>query len=42
MAPIRPFKIDIPNASLERLRKKLELADYPEQSEAGADYGAPV
>lgn len=42
MAPVRPFKIDIPEASIERLHKKLELTNYPEQAEAGPDYGAPV
>lgn len=42
MAPIRPFEIDIPDASLDRLRQKLELADFPEEPEAGSDYGATV
>ena len=42
MAPIRPFKIAIPDASLERLHQKLELANYPEEAEAGEDYGATV
>jgi hypothetical protein len=42
MDTVRPFKIDIPDASLERLHKKLELADFPEEPEAGPDYGATV
>ncbi|PQE33857.1 epoxide hydrolase protein [Rutstroemia sp. NJR-2017a WRK4] len=42
MDTVRPFRIDIPDASLERLHKKLELADFPEEPEAGPDYGATV
>jgi len=42
MAPIRPFKIEIPDASLERLHQKLELANFPDEPEAGSGYGANV
>lgn len=43
MAPIRPFTIDIPQASLERLHQKLALTNLPEDiDEAGSEYGVPV
>ncbi|KAF9264376.1 alpha/beta-hydrolase [Marasmius fiardii PR-910] len=37
------FKINIPDESLEQLRKKLELTRLPDElDEAGWDYGAPL
>jgi len=42
MAPIRPYKIDISDARIEKLHKKLELADFPTEPEAGTEYGASV
>ncbi|KAF9483358.1 alpha/beta-hydrolase [Pholiota conissans] len=38
-----PFQIDIPDASTQLLRQKLNLATLPdERDEAGWDYGAPL
>ncbi|KAG4433285.1 hypothetical protein IFR05_011230 [Cadophora sp. M221] len=44
MAEIKPFKINIPDASLAQLKQKLELTRFPEGEieEAGWDYGAPL
>ena len=44
MASIRPFKIDVPDASLAKLKQKLELTRFPEGEveDAGWDYGAPL
>jgi hypothetical protein len=43
MAPIRPFKIDVPQADLDRLHQKLELTRLPgDVDDAGKDYGAPL
>ncbi|KAF7299513.1 EHN domain-containing protein [Mycena indigotica] len=38
-----PFKIDVPDAALEELSKKLALARLPDElDEAGWDYGVPL
>ncbi|KAJ7196521.1 Alpha/Beta hydrolase protein [Mycena pura] len=38
-----PFKISVPDALLERLHKKLELADLPDELDgAGWEYGVPL
>ena len=39
-----PYKIDIPDAKLQRLQQKLELADFPthEIEDAGWKYGTPL
>ncbi|PVH81359.1 alpha/beta-hydrolase [Cadophora sp. DSE1049] len=44
MAPIRPFEINVSDASLAKLKQKLELTRFPEGEieEAGWDYGAPL
>ncbi|ORY64957.1 Alpha/Beta hydrolase protein [Pseudomassariella vexata] len=41
--PIQPFKIDIPQAKLDRLKAKLAVVDFPDELEdAGWDYGVPL
>jgi hypothetical protein len=43
MSQITPFTININESKLNRLRQKLELADFPpELDEAGELYGAPL
>ncbi|KAH6692891.1 Alpha/Beta hydrolase protein [Leptodontidium sp. MPI-SDFR-AT-0119] len=44
MADIKPFKINVPDTSLAKLKQKLELTRFPEGEleEAGWDYGAPL
>lgn len=44
MANIRPFKIDIPDAELEKLKAKLSLATFPNEVLFSDDpkYGAPL
>jgi len=44
MATIQPFKIEIPNAELEKLKTKLSLAAYPEEVSFSDDpkYGTPL
>lgn len=43
MAEIKPFKIAIPDAKLDRLKQKLALTDFPDElEEAGWDYGTPL
>ena len=43
MAPIKPFNIAVPDDKLQRLRAKLELAEFPDELDAaGWDYGAPL
>ena len=43
MAPINPYTVDVPEQQLERLKAKLDLADFPDELEdAGWDYGAPL
>ena len=38
-----PFKLSVPDNDLELLRKKLELARFPDEIEdAGWDYGVPL
>ncbi|KAI0325055.1 alpha/beta-hydrolase [Cubamyces sp. BRFM 1775] len=39
----KPFTVDVPDADLELLRKKLELATFPDELEnAGWEYGTPL
>ncbi|KAI8989684.1 alpha/beta-hydrolase [Trametes punicea] len=39
----QPFKISVPDADIELLRKKLELVRFPDEVEnAGWDYGVPL
>ena len=43
MASVTPFTIAVPNDRLDRLQKKLELTDFPDElDDAGWDYGAPL
>ena len=43
MAPVTPFTVAVSNDRLDRLRKKLELAEFPDElDDAGWDYGAPL
>ncbi len=44
MADISPFKIEVPDESLSKLKQKLELTRFPEGEieEAGWDYGVPL
>ena len=43
MAPVTPFTIAVSNDHLDRLQKKLELAEFPDELDhAEWDYGAPL
>ena len=43
VGPEQPFKLHVPNAEIDTLRKKLELTRFPDELEdAGWDYGAPL
>ena len=43
MASITPFTVNVPEERLEKLRQKLELAEFPDElDDAGWDYGAPL
>lgn len=43
MSDITPFKIDVPDAAIKKLKDKLELADLPDEVEFSNDwsYGTP-
>ena len=43
MASITPFKIDVPDAAITKLKAKLELSDLPDEVDFSNDwnYGAP-
>jgi hypothetical protein len=43
MASIKPYKIAIPDATLDKLKLKLSITDFPEELEnVGTSYGAPL
>ena len=43
MAQVKEYKISIPDESIDLLRKKLELARFPDELDgSGWDYGAPL
>jgi pimeloyl-ACP methyl ester carboxylesterase len=43
MASIAPYKISVPQEQLEILKKKIELATFPDElEEAEWDYGSPL
>lgn len=40
---VQPFKVNIPQAKIDRLKAKLAVADFPDELEgAGWDYGSPL
>ena len=42
-SPEKPFKVAVPDADIDQLRKKLELTRFPDELDgAGWDYGAPL
>ena len=43
MASIKPYTLAVPDHRLQKLRTKLELAEFPDELDsAGWDYGAPL
>lgn len=43
MASVTPYKVAVSDDRLDRLRKKLELTEFPDElDDAGWDYGAPL
>lgn len=43
MAQVKEYKIDVPQAKIDRLLRKLDDAEYPEGIEGGGDnYGSQV
>lgn len=41
--PEKTFRLSVPDSGLELLRKKLDLARFPDElDEAGWEYGAPI
>ena len=43
MASIRPYTLAVPDHQLQKLRAKLELAEFPDELDhAGWDYGTPL
>jgi hypothetical protein len=43
MANTKPYKIEVPEQMLQRLKQKLALTDFPEEIEdAGWAYGTPL
>ena len=43
MPVIQPFKISVPESTIERLRQKLELTNFPsELDDANWEYGAAL
>ncbi|TPX07418.1 uncharacterized protein E0L32_002112 [Thyridium curvatum] len=44
MADIKPFKIAVPDAQLDRLKQKLSLAEFPDEADFSDDwhYGVPL
>lgn len=43
MASVTPYTVAVSDDRLDRLRKKLELTDFPDELDgAGWDYGAPL
>ena len=43
MASPKPFIIDIPQQQIDRLKQKLDLADFPDElDESGWDLGCPL
>ena len=43
MAQVKEYKIDVPQAKIDRLMRRLDDTEYPESIEDGGwTYGAPV
>lgn len=43
MAPVTPYTVAVSDDRLDRLRKKLELTEFPDElDDAGWDYGVPL
>ena len=43
MSSIKPYKINVPQEKIDRLHKKLELCDFPDEIEGAEwEYGAPL
>lgn len=43
MASIKPYTISVPDSKLQRLARKLEVSELPDElGQAGWDYGAPL
>ena len=43
MASIEPYTISVPDSKLQRLARKLETTEFPDElDQAGWDYGAPL
>ncbi|KAH6658664.1 Alpha/Beta hydrolase protein [Truncatella angustata] len=43
MSPVKPFRVDIPQERLDRLKQKLATTDFPTDIEgSGWEYGAPL
>jgi hypothetical protein len=43
MAAIKPFKIEVPEERLAKLKRRLALTEFPgEPQDAGRRYGAPL
>jgi hypothetical protein len=44
MSGIKEYKIDVPQQKLDRLKRRLDDAEFPDELEDGPgwDYGAPV
>ena len=43
MASVKPYTINIPQDQIDKLRKKLDLAEFPDElDDSGWDYGTPL
>ena len=44
MATVKEYKIEFPQAKVDRLKRRLEEAEFPDEVEDGSawDYGSPV
>lgn len=44
MSSVKEYKIDVPQQKLDRLKRRLDDAEFPDELEDGPgwDYGAPV
>ena len=43
MSSVKPYRIDVPQSKIDKLRQKLSTAEFPDElSDAGWDMGAPL